>query len=275
VERSVPDPVLPLELFRVRVFTVGALATLLMGAGMFGLISFMPTYLQGVAGISATNSGAALMPLSLSLVVGAIVSGRLMKAWGYKPFTIAGTLLAAAGFGFLATLGTHPAVWGAVVGMIVVGLGLGFTVQTYIVAAQNVVERRLIGVATSTLTLLRTLGATFGVTILGLLLTHYLRDELPKRIAPGPLAAILANPFIDGHLDRIPSLLLRKDFLASASPATIDGIKVAYSHGMTAIFLTGCGLAFLSFVVTLFLPAVRLKTSAEYHEAPVPAVEPI
>jgi hypothetical protein len=147
------------------------------------------------------------------------------------------------------------------------GVGIGFMLQTYIVATQNDVDRRQVGVATSTLTLLRQLGATLGVTALGVVLNDRLATELPAHLPKPALDGLLALPFINGRIGEIPSLLLRPDFLASPmmSPAIVAGMKDAVATSLSAVFLIGMVFALLGFAVTLFLKSKPLKSAAEYH----------
>jgi EmrB/QacA subfamily drug resistance transporter len=267
IELRAKDPIIPPNLFKSRIFTVSAIAVLVTGVCMFGMIYFIPTYMQGVVGISATYSGAVLLPLSLLMVFASFTSGVLMNRLGYKSFALAGCLITASGLYLLSLLGTSPPIWLAVLEMMYLGVGIGFMLQTYIVATQNDVDRRQVGVATSTLTLLRQLGATLGVTALGVVLNDRLASELPQHLPKPALDGLLALPFINGRIGEIPSLLLRPDFLASPmmSPAIVAGMKDAVATSLSAVFLIGMVFAILGFVVTLFLKSKPLKSAAEYH----------
>lgn len=263
-ERRAEDAVLPLGLFREPIFAVSAAASVLMGAGMFTVISFMPTYLQGVLGVSATYSGSALIPLSLGIVAGSAGSGALMKRVGYKPFAVAGPLMAALGFAALFLMPLRPAVGTVVAILAFLGVGIGFTIQTFILASQNAVERRHVGVATSSITLFRTLGATVGVTLLGVLLNRRLARELPERVPPEALEGMLANGFIAGHLERIPSLLLRPEFVAGAPPHVVEGVKDAFASSVAWVWLGGALVCAAALLVALFLRSRPMKTREEY-----------
>jgi EmrB/QacA subfamily drug resistance transporter len=267
IELRAADPIIPPNLFKSRIFTVSAIAVLVTGVCMFGMIYFIPTYMQGVVGISATYSGAVLLPLSLLMVLASFLSGVLMNRLGYKSFALAGCLITASGLYLLSLLGTSPPIWLAVLEMMYLGVGIGFMLQTYIVATQNDVDRRQVGVATSTLTLLRQLGATLGVTALGVVLNDRLASELPNHLPKPALDGLLSLPFINGHIGEIPSLLLRPDFLGSPmmTPAIVTGMKDAVATSLSAVFLIGMVFAIVGFVVTLFLKSKPLKSAAEYH----------
>jgi EmrB/QacA subfamily drug resistance transporter len=267
VELRAKDPILPPSLFKEPIFTVSALAVLVTGVCMFGMIYFIPTYMQGVVGISATYSGAVLLPLSFMMVLASVLSGVLMNKAGYKRLALAGCLISASGLYLLAQLGTSPPIWLAVVEMMYLGAGIGLMLQTYIVATQNAVDRRQVGVATSTLTLLRQLGATLGVTALGVVLNDRLATELPQHVPAPALNQLLGLPFIDHRIGEIPSLLLRPEFISSpyTQKAVVDGIKDAFAASLSWVFLIGMGFALAGFFLTLFLKSKPLKSAAEYH----------
>jgi len=271
IETKVKDPLVPPVLFKEPIFVVSATAGFLIGICMFGVISFMPTYMQGVVGISATYSGAVLLPLTVVMVLCSFTSGVLLNRFGYKVFMIIGTLVTALGLFLLTGLGAHPDMRVAIVDMMVLGVGLGFTMQTYVVASQNVMARKLLGVGTSTLALLRTLGATIGVTIFQVLVNRQLKPELQDHLGgiqvqnTPILNILLANPAIAGHYERIPELLLVKSFTSDPlNRLVVDGIKVAYTDALSSVFMIGAALAVLCFFITLFMKSVPLKSKEEY-----------
>lgn len=271
IEQRAADPILPLAMFKNPIFTVSAIASLFSGAVMFAIITFMPTYLQGVVGISATYAGTALIPLSIGIVGGAGSSGALMKKFGYKPFAVGGFVLAIIGYLLLSTLGDAPKIWSAIAYMFILGLGIGFTIQTFIIAVQNAIQRRYVGVGTSSITLFRMLGATLGVTVLGVILNRRLAEEIPARVPPAALEQMLQNPFINGEVGRIPSLLVQPGFIANTPPEVVEGIKAAYSAGMHELFLIAAGLAVVALLVTVTLKVIPMKSAEEYKAEGVAA----
>ena len=273
VELRARDPILPPHLFKEPVFTVSAIAGLITGVCMFGMIYFIPTYMQGVVGISATYSGAVLLPLSFMMVFAAFLSGVLVNRFGYKAFALAGSLITASGLYLFAQLGVSPPIWLAIAEMMYLGAGIGFMLQTYLIATQNAVDRKQVGVATSTLTLMRSLGATLGVTALGVVLNDRMASELPRHVPAPALKQLLALPFINGRVGDIPSLLLKPEFLNSpyTQKAVVDGIKDSFSTSLSLVFLIGMVFAIIGFFVTLFLKSKPLKSAEEYHNGgPVP-----
>lgn len=273
IETKVNDPIIPPMLFRESIFTVSAIAMFLMGVSMFGLLSFMPTYMQGVIGISATYSGAVLIPLTIMLVLGSFLAGTLMAKFGYKIFSLIGTIVAALGLFMLSRLGVSSPIWVAIGEMMVLGVGLGLTMQTYVVASQNAVSRKVVGTATSTLTLIRMLGATIGVTVLGTVMNNRFKSGLHEQLGDARVAGLMAGinasplaPVIDGKETNLPSLLLIPQF--SGNPAYsvfTQGIKVAYADGISLLFLIAAAGALAAFFVTLFLRNIPLQSAAQYH----------
>ena len=272
VEGRAQDPIIPLALFKEPIFAVSAAASFIMGAGMFTVMVFMPSYLQTVLGVTATYSGSTLIPLSLSLVGGSIVSGFLMKRFGYKPFALAGTLIAALGFASLAFLPLRPPVWLVMLEMVVIGVGLGFTIQTFILAVQNAVERRYTGVATSSITLFRTLGVTIGVTALGVLLNRRVATELSARVPAADLEPLLQHPLSGGRIERIPSLLGTPGF--DAPPAAVEGIRDAFAVSVAGIWIASALVCLVALGVVFFLRSIPMKGSEEYHGAAEPSPAP-
>lgn len=277
VERRAKDPIIPLHLFRNPIFAVSIAAGLFAGAAMFTVLTFMPTYLQAVVGLSPTNAGTTLIPLSLAMVSAAAGSGFLTKRYGYKVWLLMGFALAAGSYLLLwrlAQMGTSAPVWLAVLELVALGVGIGFTLQTFVLAVQNAVEKRHVGVATSGFTLSRTLGATMGVTLLGLVLNDRFRMAARTHLDPAWVARFEAQ----GGLANAPNVLRDPDALAAieAAPggaAAIEAIKVSFAEAIGVVFVIAAGISLVAFLITLFLRSVPMKTADEYHAAATAAVE--
>ena len=178
VERKASEPVLPLRLFRSSVFTVANLASLVIGAAMFGTIIYIPVFVVGVIGGTATNSGIVLIPLMLSVVTAVVVSGQIVTRTGrYKVFPIVGSALSLVGFWMLSRLGVQATSAQATLAMVVIGLGIGQMMQTYTLAVQNDAKREEMGVATATTQFSRSIGGTLGVAAFGTILLRRLETE--------------------------------------------------------------------------------------------------
>lgn len=267
-ETRAADPLLPLALLRDRVVGWSLLAVLLLGVAMFGIISYLPLFIQGVLGESATGSGIALIPFTLLIVAGSIVSGRALAKTGYRPWILAGPLLAAAGLFLLARLHPGSPMVEAVAYLIVAGLGLGFTLATFMVAVQNVVPPRQVGTATAAVSLARTLGATLGVTLLGALLNQRLLEELPRRVPPEVLTSLQARNAIE-----LAEGLLRPEVLARLDPATIASLLEGLAASITPLFLAAGLASALALLAASRVPGMRLKGREEYFRL-APGEEP-
>ncbi len=196
VERIAREPILPLDLFRNQVFAAGSVLSLLVGMALFAVVIYLPLFIQGVLGQSATNSGAVITPLTLTLAIGAIIVGQLIARIGrYQFLSVLGALVLTFGV-FLFTRMTISTSLGEVTrDMIIVGLGLGMLQPVLTLAVQNAIPRNRLGVGTSAVTYLRTLGQTLGTAIIGSVVNTTFNAELATRL---PAAA-----------NRLPAKLLQ------------------------------------------------------------------
>ncbi|MCA1814702.1 MAG: MFS transporter, partial [Halobacteriales archaeon] len=250
-ERRAPDPLIPLSLFRNRTFALSTLATMFLAVGLFGVISFLPVFMQAVIGVTATSAGEVLTPLMIMIVAGSMLSGRLMPKTGFKPWVVVGPPIAAVGLVLLAQLGAHSGQNEAFAYLLLIGLGLGFTMATYVVAVQNEVQRRVMGVASSTLTLARSLGGTLGVALMGALLTSKLKDELAARLPPQMLAQVGAG---GGGLESFRQF-------AGTPPLPV---REALAASLDLMFLAAAAACVLALLPSLLIRGSRLKTREEY-----------
>jgi MFS family permease len=187
VERRASEPVVPLGLFRDSIFNVTTATAFLFGVSMFGAIFFIPLFMQKVIGVTATNSGIVLMPLMLAWVSTSVLAGQLVSRTGrYKIYPVIGSFVVVVGFYLLTRLNVHSTSGEAIVDMIVIGAGMGLVFQVYLVAMQNSIDARQMGIATATTQFFRSMGATFGVAAFGAVLFNRFQSELTQRL--GPLA---------------------------------------------------------------------------------------
>jgi EmrB/QacA subfamily drug resistance transporter len=246
VERRVPEPVLPLGLFRIGIFTVSNVALLLVGAAMFGVIIYIPLFVQGVLGATATNSGVVLIPLMLAVVVAVVASGRIVTHTGrYRVFPISGTLTALVGFWLLTRLNVGSTRLDTTIAMVVVGLGIGQIMQTYTLAVQNAVPRTELGVATASTQFFRSMGGAFGVAVMGSILLNRLTAELATRLG---LRA--------GRLD--PEALLQPGRHIPAR--TMDAVREGLASGLHVVFMAGLPVMGLALVCAFLLKEVPLRS---------------
>ena len=168
VERRAPEPVLPLHLFKTRVFSATSVVGFIVGFGMFGAIAYLPTFFQVARGISPTISGLYLLPLMGGLLIMSITSGQVISKTGkYRYFPIAGTALMTLGLFLLHLMGVTTPTYLDALYMLILGLGLGSVMQVLVIIVQNGVPHSEIGVATAGSTFFRSIGGSFGTAIFG------------------------------------------------------------------------------------------------------------
>ncbi len=193
IETRVHEPILPLGLFRNRVFTVGALLSLVQGMAMFAVIVYMPLFLQGVMGRNATSSGAVTTPVSITMVVVSSLSGLIISKLGrYQIVSIVGAVFMCISMFLLTLMTSAVPLWNVIINMVLVGVGLGTLFPILSLATQNSVPREQLGVGTGAVTFLRSMGSTLATAVLGTLVSttynQYITDHLPavaKRLPAG------------------------------------------------------------------------------------------
>src|SRR3954467_7588997 len=189
-EKRAAEPILPPSLWHSSVFRVTSGIGFVVGFALFGALTFLPLYQQVVRGLSPTESGLALLPVMAGVLTASIGSGQLITRTGrYKHFPIIGTALATVGLVLLSRLDAGTSVAEAGVYMLILGLGLGFTMQVLVLAVQNAVPYEMLGVATSGATLFRSIGGSLGTAILGAIFANRLSDLLEGRLPAGRAAA--------------------------------------------------------------------------------------
>ena len=252
-ESRATEPIIPLYLFKNHTFTVTSVLGAIIGAGMFGAIVMLPLYMQVVKGYTATDAGLKLIPLMLGIVSTSIVSGKLISKHGhYKRYPIAGTSLMALGILAMTRLQIDTPYWELSIYAIMVGAGLGLSMQTIVIALQNAVEFKDMGVATSSNTFFRSLGSVFGTAIFGTILTnrlgHYL---LGAGFNESDVAKIQSNTAAIGSLPAEGRM--------TALNAFVDSFHVVF---LVAAPIVGIGLLF-----ALALRETPLRTNADYATA--------
>ena len=181
--RFAVEPILPLDLFKNRVFAAGALLSLTVGMALFAVVIYLPLFIQAVLGQTATNSGAVITPLTLTLAIGAAVVGQVIYKLGrYQIISIIGGFVLAIGVFLLIQMGPNVALGQVTINMIVVGIGLGMVQPVLTLAVQNAIPRTRLGVGTSAVTYLRTMGQTLGTAIIGAVVINASNANLAKHL---------------------------------------------------------------------------------------------
>ncbi len=224
VERVAAEPIVPLGLFRNRNFAVVSAIGFLLGFAMFGAISFLPLYQQTVQGASATNSGLLLLPMMLGMMVISVFVGQVITKTGrYKIFPIIGGLGMTAGMILLSLIDVNTSKTQLALFMVALGTGMGFLMQTTMLIAQNSVEQRDLGVASSSAMFFRSIGGSFGVTLFGALFVRRLHDDVAERLGPAAADRITGS---GGQVD--PARL--NQLPVEQLQALLHGIASGLSH---------------------------------------------
>jgi EmrB/QacA subfamily drug resistance transporter len=255
VESRCDEPILPLSLFRNRTFATTSAIGFIVGFALFGAVTYLPLYLQVTKGSSPTKSGLQLTALMAGLLVTSIISGRLITRWGrYRIFPIMGTALLAVGMFLLSRLGPSTSTGVVELDSVVVGLGLGMTMQVLVLAVQNAVDPSVMGVATSGSTLFRQVGGSIGVALFGSIFANRLAIELAQRL---PLGAHVPGAINPAQIRQLP-------------PAYHRAFEDAFAAALHPVFLTAAGISLIAFVLTWLLKDEPLRAAVTPGAIPPP-----
>ncbi len=245
VESRASAPILPTRLFRSPVFTVCCVLSVVVGFAMLGAMTFLPTYMQYVDGVSATTSGLRTLPMVVGMLITSTGSGILVGRTGrYKIFPVAGTALMALAFLLMSRMDPSTSALVQSAFLVILGAGIGLSMQVLVLIVQNTSNFEDLGVATSGVTFFRTIGSSFGAAIFGSLFSNFLKDRIGPALAAGGVpASAVASP---EALHRQPHSV--------AAP-----IVAAYADSLTQVFLCAAPVALLGFVLALFLREVPLR----------------
>lgn len=258
-ESRVAEPILPLKLFRRPTFALANGAGFVLGLVMFGSIIFIPLYLQIVKGASPTDSGLLMLPMMAGVIVTSVLSGRAISQIGrYKWFPVAGAIVLVAGMLLFTRLQVDTPLWISFIYMVIIGVGLGLCMQSLVLAVQNAVEARDLGAGTSAATFFRSLGGSFGVAILGAVLSARLASGLAERL-PGAIAQLppeqrgqFANATMEFSINEPARILALPDPVR-------DAIQESFVGALHVVFLVAGLIAILAVVVTLAMPNRELR----------------
>lgn len=253
-ETRATSPVIPLALFKDRNFTLTTLTGLAVGVAMFGAIGYMPTYIQMVKGVDATQAGLLMTPMMGSLLVASIVSGQIVSRTGrYKLFPLVGMTIMAVGLWLMSTLEVSDPTWKMCVFLAVFGIGIGLTMQILVLIVQNSVPNRIVGTATASSNFFRQVGATVGSAVVGSLFISRLKDLLAENLPPLPPQAsgsVDANSFTPETVHELPQMIQ-------------DPVVQSYNDALLPIFLAMIPLAVVAFLLLLFVEEKPLATRVD------------
>lgn len=240
IETRASDPVIPLSLFRDRNFVLPTIVGLTIGVSLFVAVAYMPTFLQMVNGVTATQSGLMMIPMTVGLLFAAIITGRLISATGrYKIYPIIGTALVAVGLVMLSRIDQDTAYWYLAVSLLVLGLGVGSVMQNLTLIVQNSVPGEVLGTATSAQNYVRQIGASVGIAVFGSVFVSRLTNDM----AGAPISGTQGG----GANSLTPEIL-------AGLPAQVQNmIAVAFSTAMPPLFLYAVPVALVGLVFALFI----------------------
>ncbi|HYM96261.1 MAG TPA: MFS transporter, partial [Candidatus Sulfotelmatobacter sp.] len=257
VETRAAEPVLPLGLWKSSIFTFSNVAGMGVAMSMFGAIFFLPVFVQGVIGNSVTNSGAILVPMLVAMIVTSIGSGQFISRTGrYKAPLLIGLVVMGAGFFMLSTFDVHTTNQTAIEAMVLIGLGLGVTMQTYTLIVQNSVSRTEMAVATSATQLSRSIGAAVGLAILGTILTQGMATSMAKYLPAAALQQFQSTGSSTAGAVFDPTVL------AHLPPAIAAGIRHGLADALHPVFTAGLPIIAIAFIATLFIKELPLRQTA-------------
>ncbi len=265
-EGKAKEPILPLALFKNHTFSLTSVISFFVGVGMFGAIIMLPLYLQVIQQNSATSAGLKLIPLMLGIVATTITSGILITKTGkYKKFPILGTAFMTLGLLLMSTIGVNTAYWKLSIFAIIVGAGLGMSMQTLVIALQNAVDFKDLGVATSLNTFFRSLGGAFGTAIFGTILTNRIAHNLTSGFAD----LAVKNPSASAGVDMkvIGALTNNTAGLAKLPPVIQETVLTGFASAFQVVFISAVPVTVLAFLFALFLREKPLQSGADYAAA--------
>ena len=280
--RMKEEAILPLKMFRNKTVGVSSVASVLIGVAMFGGLAALPLYLQIVKGATPTQAGLLLLPMTLGIMFGSILSGQIISRTGrYRKFPIIGSGLLAVSLFVFHYVEFDTPLWQTMIVMLVFGMGLGFNFQPLTLAVQNAVPPNQIGVATSTATFTRQIGGALGTAVFlsilfstaGEKITSALRAAVPT----ADFQAALADPANAAVAEQLKAaqasgggaasgVLQDSSFLNGLDERIAKPFLMGFSEAMDTVFLVGSAVMVVGFLVMLMLPHVELRSGSSYDD---------
>jgi len=273
IESRSPEPIIPLSLFNNRIVAASEVVIFITGMAMFGGIIFVPLFFQGVLGLTATTSGSFLTPMMLGMVVGSFVSGQVLARAGghYRILGAAGIAIMATGLALLSVMTIETSYGTAVRNIVITGFGLGVTMPLYVIAIQNAVPYKILGVATSSGAFFRSLGGSVGLAIFGSIMNNRFAGELTAKI-PDTVKAIIGPEQLE-TLSHNPQALLNPEaqaqlriILEQTGPQgsalfqqTLSALRQSLEAALSQVFLIGALVLLVAFVINFLIKEIPLR----------------
>jgi EmrB/QacA subfamily drug resistance transporter len=258
VESRAAQPIVPLKVIRQKVPALAIVASLAVGMAMFGGAVFLGQYFQIGRGYSPTKAGLVTIPLMAGVLVASTISGRLITKTGkIKPWLIAGATTLVAGFVVFSFMDHQTPLWILWIGMVLVGAGVGMTMQNLVLSVQNAVDLRDLGASSGAVTFFRSLGGTIGVAVLGAVLANRVANTIAENLAKAgiPLTGGGGGSSLD---------------LANLPEPIREIVRASYGDATGHIFLISAAIGVVGIIAALFMPRVVLRTSID-----LPAKDPV
>lgn len=278
-ETKVKSPVLPLSLFKNDIVTISNIAGFLLGAGMMGVMIYAPFFIQGVKGISPSGSGYIMMPMSIFMVFATAFAGQYISKTGkYKGLAILGLTITAIGIGLLHFISINTPVYVVIIYLCIIGLGLGVCMPVFSLTVQNAVSIKLLGVATASAQLFRSLGNTIGIAVLGAVMSSQMTRKMQEMFSIGAVDQnqtqlpqeqmgqfqALMNPEIlldQPRLNQIQSQMPAE--LQTIAESIVMNVREVFSGALTTTFLAGAIIMAIAIIITFFLRAIPLVSEKD------------
>lgn len=271
IESKAAEPILPTKFFKNRIFTLVNAIGFLISVGMFGAMVFVPLFMQGIVGISATASGTVMTPMMLTMIAASILGGRVVYHIGMRNQMVIGMAIVAAGFLLLSTMQIETGRWTATFYMSIMGLGIGLVMPLLTLALQESFPESELGVVTSSSQFFRQIGGTFGMTVLGAIMNYKSDRELTETLVPilkqlpaqaGAMADQITS-MVHTNPQGLYSMLLSPETLSKFPKAFLDRmlpvIKGSLIDSLHFVFLYGLAFILLGVVIALFLGRIQLS----------------
>lgn len=285
IESIAKNPTIPLSLFKNDIFAISNIANFIVNAGMMGAVIYIPYFIQGVLGETASHSSLLMIPMTLSLVIGSAITGQWMTRTGkYKKAAIVGLLIAVAGMFLLSKMDVHTSFRTIVLNNILLGAGLGLTMPVFSLTVQNAVEHKFLGAATAASALFRSLGGTIGIAVMSTIMTHRMNAKMEEKLVamPASLDRAAMPPQLSEALES-PEFIMDPDKLSSIMNSLpqemhgmfmqlVDLLRETMGYAISGVFFLGSAVLLFSVVTTFFLREVTLrsnvKTQSELEKHP-------
>lgn len=255
IETRASNPLLPLGMLRDASVSLSILASFCIAVAMFGAIIYIPVYAQGVLGVSATDSGAILIPLNFMMIVSSILTGLLItKTGNYKVLLVVGGVVMVAGYVLLSMLSADSTMLDLTLAMLVIGMGLGLSMQTYTLVVQNAVDRTELGVATAAVQFFRNVGSTIGIAVLGSIMSSSMVTKIQEHLPPQ----------VRGHMPKggggAASVLDPEKLQALPGPIA-EAIRAGMGDAMHLVFLAAVPFVVIALALSLFIKQAELRST--------------